>query len=128
MPLTTIGKNLLCVIPAALAYWVAFCPLVAMPVYNLLLFHPRISGEFHPARIAEAPVEDVTFKTKGGLQLFAWYVHTPKARCTVLISHGNAGNLCDRTLLIEKFVRSGAAVFAYDYQGFGRSQGSPSLD
>ncbi|HEY9713513.1 MAG TPA: alpha/beta hydrolase, partial [Chroococcales cyanobacterium] len=52
----------------------------------------------------------------------------PGAAKTILFSHGNAGNLSFRIALIELMVKAGASVFVYDYSGFGRSEGIPTLE
>jgi pimeloyl-ACP methyl ester carboxylesterase len=70
--------------------------------------------------------EDVALTAEDGVRLHGWYLPTRGSRLTVLLSHGNAGNIADRldrALLIQ--ARLGADVFLYDYRGYGRSQGSP---
>jgi hypothetical protein len=54
--------------------------------------------------------------------------HTNPAqmRFTVLFSHGNAEDLGDDQPLLEHIKAAGFAVFAYDYQGYGTSEGRPS--
>src|SRR5215813_8849549 len=45
---------------------------------------------------------------------------------TVLFSHGNAEDIGDDESLLERIRAAGFAVFAYDYQGYGTSEGRPS--
>ncbi|HEY9790205.1 MAG TPA: alpha/beta hydrolase [Candidatus Obscuribacterales bacterium] len=120
-------KSLPFVILAALVY-VALSPLVAMPVYNTMIFQPDFDGNFYPSRIDNCSVEPLWFSSNRGHRIFAWFVHNPHASKTVLLSHGNSGDLSDRAELIAKLTRAGASVFAYDYEGFGLTPGHPSVD
>ena len=47
---------------------------------------------------------------------------------TVLISHGNAGNISNRGKIIKLLYDIGVNVVIYDYQGYGKSTGHPSED
>ena len=75
--------------------------------------------------------EDVEFSAADGTRLHGWFVPARSASAAagraLLLSHGNAGNIADRVQWIEMLHRGlDAHVFAYDYRGFGRSQGEPS--
>lgn len=64
--------------------------------------------------------------TRNGKQISALYLENPKAVYTILYSHGNGSDLGmieDRLKILH---RMGFSVFAYDYQGYGTSQGTPS--
>ena len=97
----------------------------------LLLFETRFI--YFPSRAHEAtpaglglPSEDVLFTAEDGVRLHGWFLPVRGARWTVLLSHGNAGNIShrlDRTLFLQ--TRLGASVLLYDYRGYGRSEGSP---
>lgn len=45
---------------------------------------------------------------------------------TLLLSHGNAEDLGDDRFGLEELRRAGFNVFAYDYEGYGTSDGKPS--
>jgi abhydrolase domain-containing protein 17 len=45
---------------------------------------------------------------------------------TILLSHGNAEDLGDLAPLLERLQALGANVLAYDYEGYGVSDGAPS--
>ena len=49
----------------------------------------------------------------------------PKAQLTILYSHGNAEDLGDGRSKLERMRESGYSVVAYDYQGYGLSDGTP---
>ncbi len=79
--------------------------------------------------------DDVRIKTKDGEIIAGWYVPAfePEksddkilAGTTVLICHGNAGNLSDRLDLITVFHKLNMNIFIFDYRGFGDSTGKPS--
>lgn len=75
-------------------------------------------------------VEEVSIATEDGLTLNAWYFPALKtsseAPWAILVSHGNAGNISHRLELYEILEQTGAAILAYDYRGYGRSEGRPS--
>lgn len=53
----------------------------------------------------------------------AIYLPNPSARFTLLFSHGNAEDLGADLPLLDMYRQAGFAVFAYDYRGYGTSQG-----
>jgi abhydrolase domain-containing protein 17 len=61
-----------------------------------------------------------------GAKISAIYRSNPGAIFTVLFSHGNAEDIGDDQELLERIRADGFAVFAYDYQGYGTSEGRPS--
>ena len=82
---------------------------------------------FPDRRVGPAPagVEERWIATPDGLRLHAWYV-PPSDRGPVLLwSHGNAGNIDSRRALLPALAARGLGVLAYDYRGYGRSEGSP---
>lgn len=64
--------------------------------------------------------------SRPGVQISAVYLPNPKAVYTILYSHGNAEDLGDIKPLLATLGDLGFSVFAYDYQGYGTSQGNPS--
>lgn len=110
-----------------LFYYLLFSPVVAMPFYNTVLFHPYVAGDYDLDQIAGVKRQDVFFNSSGNF-MHAWYFAKKDAKNLVLVSHGNAGNLTHRRSLVKMLLEGGASVFIYDYRGFGRSEGSPSID
>ncbi len=70
--------------------------------------------------------EDVYLETEDGLKLHSWFVPAKDARATVLICHGNAGNISHRLPLLRTFNRMGLNSLIFDYRGYGQSEGKPS--
>lgn len=70
--------------------------------------------------------EDVTFAAPDGVKLHGWYLPADGARFTLLLSHGNGGNISHRIGKLLLLRALGVNVFIYDYRGYGRSEGQPS--
>ncbi len=84
---------------------------------------------FFPDRRVGAPppgVEERWILTEDGRRLHAWYAAARGAGPVLLWSHGNAGNIDSRRELLPALTARGLGVLAYDYRGYGRSDGSPS--
>lgn len=72
-------------------------------------------------------MQDVSLQTDDGLSLQAWYkpathAHNP----TLLILHGNAGNMGSRMPLARSFLDQGDGVLLLEYRGYGGNKGNPS--
>ncbi|MEE2777698.1 MAG: alpha/beta hydrolase [Acidobacteriota bacterium] len=74
------------------------------------------------------PAEDVWFEADDGTRLHAWWIPHPKARGAVLYCHGNNGNISHRLGALGDLRRMKVSVLAFDYRGYGRSEGEPSED
>jgi len=71
-------------------------------------------------------IEDVFFRSNDGTQLHGWYITATHPDSPVLLSiHGNAENVTRRRGWFEQLVKRGITVFAFDYRGYGRSEGVP---
>ena len=84
-----------------------------------LIFLPR------PRSYQDSP-EILKLKTLSGEQISALYLPNPNANYTILYSHGNAEDLGRIRQRLEHLRTLGVSVFAYDYRGYGTSQGTPS--
>lgn len=102
------------------------------------IFFPDIAGGGVQPEDLGVRVEDVWLTTSDGVRLHAWWAPayatqagsggaaSEGAAFTVLVLHGNAGNLTHRVETIGFLQQLPANVLALDYRGFGRSQGRPS--
>jgi fermentation-respiration switch protein FrsA (DUF1100 family) len=70
--------------------------------------------------------EILKLTTADGLQISAVYLPNPRAKYTILYTHGNAEDLGDVQSVLQELQQMGFAVFAYDYHGYGTSQGTAS--
>jgi fermentation-respiration switch protein FrsA (DUF1100 family) len=86
---------------------------------------PRLgAADWNPAGLS---FEDVYFSAADGTQLHGWYVRHPQPRAEVLYSHGNGEHvalLAKRLQILRDQI--GVSVFAWDYRGYGHSQGKPN--
>lgn len=81
-------------------------------------------------KLDNCTLTQITLLTPEGLKLDALFAKTtaPAAKAkTVLFNHGNGGNLLHRSGKIDKMCKAGFDVLIYDYRGYGRSEGSPTV-
>jgi abhydrolase domain-containing protein 17 len=97
----------------------AFLCFYAFFVSESMIFQPP------PASYQDSS-EIIKVASANGAKISAVYFPNPQAKYTVLYSHGNAEDLGMILWLLRDIRDSGFAVFAYDYQGYGTSQGRPS--
>jgi hypothetical protein len=96
--------------------------LIYFPGYQRTLLIPPVS--------LNLPTERIEFTTEDGIILVSWLIRA-EADSTgrwLLICHGNAGNLSefDRPMHYAGLRRLGLNLLAFDYRGYGESEGSPS--
>lgn len=114
--------------------WILVLLVVALAVllgrayyYQDDLIFPRTKAIYRTP--ADAPFlweyEDV-YVDVNGYKTHGWMIPLEGARGFVLFSHGNAGNIADRLESIQLLRRMGFSVLAYDYGGYGNSEGHPS--
>jgi len=115
-------------------------PLLRLAVFLLLIIilltskfcHNRLFL-FPSTKIKETPsdyqveFEEVTFQNEAGKQLAGWFCPAENAIGAVVLNHGNAGNIGDYANYAHCFTKARVSVLLYDYQGFGRSEGNPSI-
>jgi alpha-beta hydrolase superfamily lysophospholipase len=90
---------------------------------------------FHPARELAAPpelaggsLEEVFFPSMDGVRLHGWILRPPGSpKGTVLFLHGNAENMSTHVNTVLWLVKAGYLVFAFDYRGYGSSDGTPDI-
>ncbi len=95
---------------------------------ELLLFFPAKfpAGQWTPRGLK---FEDARFSADDGTRLHGWYCPCDDPRAVVLLAHGNGGNVsyCAHDLAtLQRRLR--VSVLAFDYRGYGRSQGVPSVE
>lgn len=77
--------------------------------------------------IPREAVTEYWFETPDGEELYGWYCRSPKPIASALYCHGNTGNLTTSAEIIPHVLAAGINIFFFDYRGFGRSSGRPSL-
>jgi len=76
--------------------------------------------------------DNVSVQTQDGETITGWFVPAGKDKqdsvkaLTVLICHGNGGNISDRVDQVRRFHDMGFNVLIFDYRGYGTSTGKPT--
>lgn len=114
----------------AIAFYLGLAPRINIPLYRQLLFFPaRFPIDFPGLPTLEGiSGEDIFFKGEMGQNLNGWYFQKPDSEYVILFNHGNSGNLTIRHHISRLMILAGYSVFVYDYQGFGKSSGRPTID
>jgi abhydrolase domain-containing protein 17 len=76
----------------------------------------------HPSSYQDS-ADILKITTAGGKKISAVYLPNPAAKFTLLVSHGNAEDLGDDRYWLDNLRHDGFNVFAYDYEGYGTSEG-----
>ncbi len=93
------------------------------------VYHPTRELEASPAGLGMA-FEEARFQASDGVALHGWFFpagsDSPRRARSLLVCHGNGGNISHRLGLCAALRKTGAGVFIYDYRGYGQSGGRPS--
>jgi abhydrolase domain-containing protein 17 len=84
-----------------------------------MIFLPQSASYQDTKNILKLPVSNTE-------KISAIYLPNPQSAYTVLFIHGNAEDLGDARPWLERLHSWGFSVFAYDYRGYGTSDGTPS--
>jgi uncharacterized protein len=90
-----------------------------------LIYFPTRAHEVTPAELGLA-YEELALRSEDGVRLHGWFLPVKGSRLSVLVCHGNGGNVShrlDRALLMQS--RLNVSVLLFDYRGYGASEGSP---
>lgn len=83
------------------------------------------NGVWDPS-IHGVEAEDVWFRSADGVDLHGWWIVHPRAVGTLLYCHGSSGSIAHRIGVFRQLAKLRVNVFAFDYRGYGRSDGVPS--
>lgn len=113
--------------------FLVFLVVMAVIFEESLIYFPSDDFDVTPSALGLRH-EEVALETSDGQRLHAWFLPSPvepsggrEERFTVLMCHGNAGNIShrlDRTLVMHSNL--GTDVLLFDYRGFGKSSGRPN--
>jgi fermentation-respiration switch protein FrsA (DUF1100 family) len=70
--------------------------------------------------------EILKLSVPNGDKISARYLFNPSATYTLLYAHGNAEDLGDIEPILQILYNAGFSILAYDYRGYGTSEGQPS--
>jgi fermentation-respiration switch protein FrsA (DUF1100 family) len=105
---------------------VFFSVILTLSGCTYLFFKPSKEFINSPEVMAYSP-RDVSFQSADGVKLHGWYFQAKKERGTILICHGNVGNLSTHVKLDLWLVDEGYNLFIFDYRGYGRSESTPDV-
>jgi fermentation-respiration switch protein FrsA (DUF1100 family) len=118
-------RSLLIAAVSALIFWT----IVLMIFEEKFIYFPQ---KYPRGAYDQAPsipnLRDCWIETEDNVTIHAWFAPAESAKATLVVSHGNAGNISHRYLLLRSLQRHGFNVLMYDYRGYGRSEGTPSED
>ena len=93
-----------------------------------MFFYPDSARYTSPEQFG-LRAENVELRSADGTKLHAWFLPASgAAKGTVLHLHGNAANVSNHLPLVAWLPARGYHVLMLDYRGFGKSEGSPTLD
>lgn len=119
-----------------MAKWIFFLVVLPAALWLFLRWFEQ-ANVYHPTPsmwskgdALRRPWEDIRFRTQDNLELNAWFfpaaTNAPLRHLAVLLSHGNGGNISHRLPTYSILLDLGVNVLAYDYRGYGLSQGKPN--
>lgn len=113
--------------PKAVSKFMLYIPIalyLSLVIYALFFSDSAIFLP-HPSSYRDS-LDILKIRSANGNVISALYLSNPAADFTFLVSHGNAEDLGDDREWLEGLRRAGFSVLAYDYQGYGTSQGRPT--
>ncbi len=99
-----------------------------LELFRLRFQHRKVykPSPLPPAVHHDLHLEDIQFPSKNGAQLHGWWLPHARPKGSILFCHGNKGNLTTQVDALEKLQTLQMNILAFDYQGYGESEGSPS--
>ncbi len=95
--------------------------------FSLYIFFRADSMIFLPQPASYQDTKDILkLPVSNTEKISAIYIPNPQSAYTVLYIHGNAEDLGDIRPWLDRLHSWGFSVFAYDYRGYGTSDGTPS--
>jgi hypothetical protein len=122
--LVAIGRPVLRIGRVVLAGYLLVLLLLLFLENTLLYPAPRYpAGDW---QAAELPHEDVFFASADGTKLHGWLFEHPAPRAVILYAHGNGDCVAFAGPYLSALRdKLRVTIFAFDYRGYGRSEGSP---
>jgi len=117
-------KRIVRILGLLAALYLCVCVL-AYVFQEKLIYHPASQVRSTPAAL-NLEYQDLHLVSSQGRKIHAWYVPCKNARGAVVFCHGNAGNLGHRLATVRFLHRFRLSALLFDYQGFGRSEGTPN--
>jgi len=109
-------------------YLFLLCIIFSIPSCTGMLFQPD-DYQYTNLEKNNVQFEDIYYTTTGNLKLHGWFLPSRQDYTlgTILFLHGNAQNISAHINSVFWLPYSGFNIFLFDYQGYGKSEGKPSL-
>lgn len=106
-------------------FMIAACAGCSSPFF----FHPQKEFVLNP-NLSGTWYYDVFFSAQDGVTLHGWLIKSAslKPKGTVLFLHGYSRNISSQVNRVLWLAEQGYDVFAFDYRGYGRSEGVPTVE
>lgn len=98
-----------------------------IPITEDDVFMPKPSVTPASFDVDGVQLEELYFAVDDSVRLNAWHLTRPDARATVLFFGGNGFYLVQSLGYIRALTQHPVNVFMFDYRGYGRSEGTPSV-
>lgn len=92
---------------------------------DYLVYFPTRVVPTTPADL-DLEYDDVYLTTADQIRVHGWWIPADSAQATVIVCHGNGGNIGHRLETIRIFRQLALNVFIFDYRGYGQSEGKPT--
>jgi len=100
--------------------------LILLVLLERFLVYPAPSPSDGAWNAAQLRVEDVHFESADGTKLHGFYAEHPSPKAQILFCHGNGEHVGYAGSYIRSLADElEASVFAFDYRGYGKSEGKP---
>jgi Hydrolases of the alpha/beta superfamily len=115
-------RQILIAVVASIVLWT----IAAMVFENKFIFFPLKypEGIYEDARFIPNLTE-CWITTEDGVKIHGWFTRAESAIATLVIAHGNGGNISYRIDLMKRLQKVQFNVLMFDYRGYGKSEGSP---
>jgi fermentation-respiration switch protein FrsA (DUF1100 family) len=115
-------KQLIIALVVAVFIWIV----IAMIFEEQFIFFPSKypSGIYEDAKYIPR-LRDCWITTEDSVRIHGWFAPAENALATLVMAHGNAGNISHRIPIIRQLQSTGFNVLMFDYRGYGKSEGSP---
>lgn len=117
-PRSLLARMLIDILTFGVVLYLAIC-LFAVIFADRMIFPVPTPSYEDGKHILKLPLRD-------GTEIAALYLPNPEAEYTLFYSHGNAEDLGHILPRLKQFHGRGFAVMAYDYPGYGISEGRPN--
>jgi fermentation-respiration switch protein FrsA (DUF1100 family) len=97
--------------------------------YRSVILNPGkpVASDYANLNQSNMKCQEFFFQNSAGDHLHGILLRQPGSNKVVIYHHGNAGNLASRKEAYIAIGLAGASVFGYDYRGYGKSSGVPTL-